>query len=1474
MVKKSSGVQPLVLSLKVDIDGANKAVKEQMSDLTKTIGAFYSSTGRAMAAAGVGAAVGAIVGLGTAMLVTVGAASKFEDSFAGIKKTVNASDSDFDKLALSVRKLATEIPIATQQLNQIGELGGQLGISTGGLPIFIDTIAKIGVATRLSTETAALSLARLQTIFQLSELSVSNLASSLVDLGNNFAALEDEILSTSLRLAAGAKVAGATAADTLAIATALQAVGVQSQAGGTAMARVFQAITLATQGGNKELNTFASVTGMTAESFKQLATDDPARALNVFLIALKDAGDSGRNVIEILEELGLKQQRTIRALLAVSEAGDLLAETLNTANLAYDLNVALQDEANKRFETAKSQIKLMKNSFTELRIEMGQFFLPALKNIVAGMTGLSESLQDSEKGTGGMSKGVVLLVGFFSALFGTIALSIGALINLKMAAIAANSTMMKYAQGLSYATLITKGHTKATAALTVAMKGLLVNMGPILIALAALTAAFLVNQGANVKARRATEAYGKGLASLVPMQEKARKLEERLNVLREEAANADFGTRMSSEYMLVLKEQQAVLEAMEKIENATNRAFLNIPKFKVDLGLDESVELIDLFNKGMNESIELTELLTEIDPFTRFSDKPFMRTRNANPAEGFAELFDIDVETAQEILQSDFDTLTQFLVGQLGDNEKAIQDAGEILQSVTDEYFGTLSRVNIGLFRPSEANEAALRSLEPTMRGMEEITTRLSAIDSESEMIIEDRKNMLAEYNAMAEDTEGLEPISETAFNTVPEAALLVFKAINGLLDIQENKIENIVDKGEDIKQAFIDALDPLQDINQLLSEVESPEIIDIDELIKGSQKVKDLNTLLSTGVFQVLEAGFPALAMSFADGGLEAQNLGKIVTILNAGIENNTGLLQEMNDSLIDSNEDYNSLLGDGQITMAEISNELHLQYGIQRNKTTEEERSAAINRVTADMQKTIKYEGANYLDILKDILNDERAVADAKEEIADLTQEISDMQEDLVYDNITITNAAKDQLTIAEAKAAVEEAISDFGRKGVVTKKENISLLQMELNVAKMQDQIDNKMDKRRQKSLRDKKKEIKFLELALEQGVIEQLDLDAAKEDLAEMQTPISGKQLDLLKLQKEIAEAEFTAAKERAKGLSPEIISAIENYNSELNVTQDRADEVARMQEDLARETADLNITLAENAVKYDDIAEKFPDFKDKVSEIASMIGIPDEMLSTALGSMEESVTAFIDYVDYAQQYKDKVVTGSSAGFDTETGKGKVPIIDDKYEQDRADDKFARDLAAADELHKYEPDPKYVPKTPSEPFYKRWQQEGIDISGGLGAGVGVPTTGFQGFQGFGNKVGEFFSKFSLPKFEVKPFSMPESPVDYNDYKGITGGYEFDRFKNMFNNAYGGNVPIGRSSVVGEMGPEVIMSTPGGTSVFSNKTGGSYGGVTVENMNVNITGLPADPISARKAAINIRKELTKLENEGSAGTGLRNR
>ena len=189
----------------------DQAAKKSEKSLKKLTAASVNTQMSMMAAAG--AAVGAIAAISGAMFLTVGAASKFEESFAGIRKTVDGSEADFKNLATSVRNLAQDIPVTTSALNQIGELGGQLGISIEGLENFIETIAKLGVATRLSTESAALGLARLSEIFQLPEGDIDNLASSLVDLGNNFAALEDEILSTALRLAAGAKVAGATVSD-------------------------------------------------------------------------------------------------------------------------------------------------------------------------------------------------------------------------------------------------------------------------------------------------------------------------------------------------------------------------------------------------------------------------------------------------------------------------------------------------------------------------------------------------------------------------------------------------------------------------------------------------------------------------------------------------------------------------------------------------------------------------------------------------------------------------------------------------------------------------------------------------------------------------------------------------------------------------------------------------------------------------------------------------------------------------------------------------------------------------------------------------------------------------------------------------------------------------------------------------------------------------------------------------------------
>ena len=111
------------VGLKVTVDEAQKQAVTQTEAMVAGLGAKVAAMSGA-ATAGIGVVLAGVAGTAAAMIATVGAASKFEDSFAGIKKTVNATDVEFEKLAGNIRRMAVDIPIATSQLNAIGEFAG------------------------------------------------------------------------------------------------------------------------------------------------------------------------------------------------------------------------------------------------------------------------------------------------------------------------------------------------------------------------------------------------------------------------------------------------------------------------------------------------------------------------------------------------------------------------------------------------------------------------------------------------------------------------------------------------------------------------------------------------------------------------------------------------------------------------------------------------------------------------------------------------------------------------------------------------------------------------------------------------------------------------------------------------------------------------------------------------------------------------------------------------------------------------------------------------------------------------------------------------------------------------------------------------------------------------------------------------------------------------------------------------------
>jgi TP901 family phage tail tape measure protein len=309
----------------------------------------------------------------------------FESSFAGVRKTVNATESELGAMARGFRELAKTIPVNVNELNAIGESAGQLGIQKDNIVAFTAVVAKLGVTTNLASTEAATSLARLANITGMPQAQFERLGSTIVALGNNFATTEREIVDMGLRLAGAGHQVGLTEPQILALAAALSSVGIEAEAGGTAMSRVMVDISKAVAEGGAQLERFASVAGLSAEAFADRFRTDAAGALVAFVEGLGKVQSAGGNTFQVLEELGQGNVRVRDALLRAAGAGDLMRNALELGSKAWAENTALTEEARKRFETTASQATVLWNRLRDVGITIGNALLPGLKALTHGL---------------------------------------------------------------------------------------------------------------------------------------------------------------------------------------------------------------------------------------------------------------------------------------------------------------------------------------------------------------------------------------------------------------------------------------------------------------------------------------------------------------------------------------------------------------------------------------------------------------------------------------------------------------------------------------------------------------------------------------------------------------------------------------------------------------------------------------------------------------------------------------------------------------------------------------------------------------------------------------------------------------------------------------------------------------------------------------------------------------------------------
>lgn len=363
-----------------------------------------------------------LAAFGTASVAALGAAAKsaidWESDWTNVMRRTEGTPQQLAALEEGLRGIAREMPATHAEIAEVAASASQLGVAVEDIEGFTRVMIQMGSTTDMSADQAATTMQRFANVMGTSTSDMDRLGSSIVDLGNNSATTESEIATMGQRLAGAGRQMGMTEGDVLGIAAALSSVGIQAAAGGTAVSRTMYNIDGAVREGGEALERFGQIAGMSAQEFGRLWEEDAAMGLEAFVSGLGRIREEGGSVQQALAELGVNEVRTVAALSQMAAAGDLMADSIQRGNNAFEENIAMQAEYSHIAESSQGRITVAWNQIRDAMIDVGAVVVPmivpaieAVSDLVAAFTELPTWAQNAAVGLGGVVGVLSLLAG-------------------------------------------------------------------------------------------------------------------------------------------------------------------------------------------------------------------------------------------------------------------------------------------------------------------------------------------------------------------------------------------------------------------------------------------------------------------------------------------------------------------------------------------------------------------------------------------------------------------------------------------------------------------------------------------------------------------------------------------------------------------------------------------------------------------------------------------------------------------------------------------------------------------------------------------------------------------------------------------------------------------------------------------------------------------------------------------------------
>lgn len=410
-------------------DKASAKLQQAEQNMSRTATAMGNVSTAAM---NVGGAMTAgvtvpLLGVATAAART---AIRMESGFTDVLKTVDATDGQLVSLQDTLMAMATDLsvsPVASLEdapalLMEIAAAAGQLGVGVEDIDEFTETVAMLSMTTNIAGEEGARALAQFTNVTGFPNAEIRRLGDVIADLGNNSATTENDILMLGQRIATLSSV-GLAEDELLGFAAAISSAGISAELGGTNFVMAVNEMAVAAANGGPKLDTLAQTAGMTADEFAGLMESDPSAAIQGFVNGLGQLDTADQ--VATLDSLGLSGQEVQRVMRTLAGNTDLLGNSLQIANEAFQGNNALMNEATTRAGTTAGQLNTMMNNVTALGVAVGNVLLPPLNAFLPIATSMINRLSEVNPRYIQMALGL----GLVAAAIGPVILAIGALLS-------------------------------------------------------------------------------------------------------------------------------------------------------------------------------------------------------------------------------------------------------------------------------------------------------------------------------------------------------------------------------------------------------------------------------------------------------------------------------------------------------------------------------------------------------------------------------------------------------------------------------------------------------------------------------------------------------------------------------------------------------------------------------------------------------------------------------------------------------------------------------------------------------------------------------------------------------------------------------------------------------------------------------------------------------------------------------------